>query len=208
MTSAPFSTRRGRYIFHFTEAGAGGYSRYDGIAQSYDRIHTLLEAIGPRAALLDFGARRRPVFAGLPAHCCLTDLRPHAETVLAVDIDRAVDSNPLLTETRAIHAGGKVTHSGRFHRSRRCRSRVEHVGDPEPDALHLFRVPRPSRWLRARTPHRLGSIGAGARSVPNRLHRTLLRRNQSARAARDVCSTHCRLTARRALTRSFRWRPL
>ena len=80
----------------------------------------------------------------------------------------------------------------------------EHVGDEVHQTVaELLRVTKDGGWIAARTPHKWGSTGLGARIIPNRFHVALLRRLQPGRKAEDVFPTRYRMNTRRRLRSLF-----
>ena len=189
---------------YYPERGAGGYTRYDGTVQFYERIHALLDDIGPPATVLDFGAGRGASFdSALPVHRRLLDLRPRAARVIGVDIDDTVRSNPLLTEAIVIQSGDRLPLADDAVDLVIADHVFEHVRDPTHVASELARIVRAGGWICARTPNRFGYIGIAGRMVPNRLHRIVLRRLQPIRQPRDVFPSYYRFNTRRALAHYF-----
>lgn len=174
----------------YPERRAGGFTRVDGSVQFYVRIHALLESLGPRPIVLDFGAGRGAAFdEGIPIHRSLLDLRSKAEKVIGVDVAEPVLGNPALTEAHVIAPGGSLPLSDRSVDLVVADHIFEHLSDPAPVARELTRVLRPAGWICARTPNRRGYIAVAARAVPNRLHSRVLRRVQPSRREEDVFDT-------------------
>jgi hypothetical protein len=76
---------------------AGRFTRLDGAIEFYSRVHSL---IPPDAIILNFGAGRGERGIGDPIDFRrrLYDLRAVGRTVIGVDIDRIVSTNPLVNE--------------------------------------------------------------------------------------------------------------
>jgi hypothetical protein len=108
------------------EIFAGGFDRYDGTIQFYQRFNALLR---PDFVVVDFGAGRGRIHVDDPIayRRGLTSLKGKVKEVIGVDVDSAVTTNPAID--RAIIAGSL----GRF----------------DPVGFHL-RTPRRSRDNRAK----------------------------------------------------------
>lgn len=174
----------------YPERHAGGFTRLDGGVQFYVRIHALLESLGRRPVVLDFGAGRGASFdEDDPIRRCLLDLRSKAEKVIGVDIADAVLGNPALTEAHVIAPGGPLPLGDQSVDLVVADHIFEHLADPAIVARELTRVLRPAGWICARTPNRWGYIAVAARAVPNRLHARVLRRVQPSRREEDMFDT-------------------
>lgn len=185
----------------YPELEAGGFTRLDGSVDFYNRVNALVSA---ESVVLDFGAGRGEWLEDPVAYRReLRRLRGRVGTVVGVDVDPVVSTNPacdahvvmpdLVTVPIADSSVDLVIADHVF----------EHVAEPVAVALELGRVLRPGGWLCARTPNRFGYIGIGTNLIPNRAHVRLLRRLQPERKAEDVFPTTYLLNTRRQLRRHF-----
>jgi len=181
----------------YPELGAGGFTRNDGTVAFYQRVHALLPDAG---VVVDLSAGRGQAFHddAVPYRRRLRDLRAPGRTVLGLDVDPVVLTNPGVDEARVVVDGRLPLDDGSVD-AVVADAVLEHVEDAVPFAAEVDRVLRPGGWLCARTPNRHGYIALGARLVPNPLHVAVLRRLQPDRQARDVFPTPYRMNTRRAL---------
>jgi SAM-dependent methyltransferase len=187
----------------YPEVVAGGFSRVDGTVQFYARVNALLAELVPESVVLDFGAGRG-AFLENPSRFVrqLRDLSKSPVKVIGVDVDCAVLENPSLDEAIVVAPGERLPLGDESVDLIVSDFTFEHIEQPLLTAQELERVLRPGGWLCARTPHKWGYIGLGARAIPNAQHHRLLR-VLAPRQERDVFPTHYRLNTHRALRRSF-----
>ena len=180
---------------------AGGFSRNDGAIEFYSRVHSLLP---PAGVILDFGAGRGKAATEDPVEFRrrLYDFRGEGRRVIGVDRDPVVLNNPMLDEAKVV-LGNRIPLPDASVDVIVADWVLEHVEDAFPVARELGRVLRLGGWLCARTPNRWGYIALGARLIPNRAHRAVLRRLQPARKSIDVFPTCYKMNTGRALRRLF-----
>ncbi len=137
----------------YPEMAAGGFSRYDGTIQFYQRIHALLR---PGDSILDFGAGRGMAFHQdkVPYRRGLRDLRGEGRRVIGVDVDPVVSTNPSLDEAQVIAPAHPLPFADATFDLIVSDSTFEHVADAAGVACELDRVLKPGGWLCARTPNR------------------------------------------------------
>jgi len=186
----------------YPELPAGGFTRVDGSVELFTRVRALL---GPESRVLDYGAGRgwAAVADPNPYRRRLADLRGDCHSVVGVDVDRAVLTNPTLDEAFVVGDGERLPFDDESFDLIVCDSVFEHLRDPSHAAGEMIRVLKPGGWICGRTPNRWGYIALGARIVPNRLHVRALRRLQPDRQAVDVFPTAYRLSTRRAFEAQF-----
>jgi SAM-dependent methyltransferase len=188
----------------FPEIGAGGYSRVDGSVAFYGRVQALLAELEEPTTVVDFGAGRgRQAEDPVAYRRQLRELRGPGRTVIGVDIDPVVTSNPRVDEGRVIEADGRIPIDDASVDLVVSEWTFEHVTDADRTAAELDRILRPGGWICAMTPNRWGYIALGARLVPNRLHVGALRRLQPRKRAEDTFPTAYRMNTRRDLARLF-----
>src|SRR5215469_2673950 len=85
----------------YPENQAGGFSRFDGTVQFYQRVRAL---VGPNAKVLDFGAGRAAAYYDDPStyRKRLRDLRGEGRLIVGADVDPIVSTNPWLDEAVVI----------------------------------------------------------------------------------------------------------
>lgn len=187
----------------FTEVGAGGFPSIDSGVEFWGRVNALLPADG-HGVVVDLGAGRGQFLEdAVPFRRWLHDLRPRAGRVIGLDVDPVVRENPALHEAHVVGVGEAFPLPAASADLVVSDWTFEHIADPERVAAEIDRVLRPGGWLAARTPRKWGSIGMGARAVPNALHDRALRRLQPTKAARDTFPVQYRLNSQAALHRCF-----
>lgn len=188
----------------YPESQAGGYTRHDGFVEFYTRVNALLE---PGSRVLDFGAGRGQwASEPLPAMSrWLRNFHQRVAYVAGVDVDPVVTENPLLADAHVIEPDGAIPHPGAGFDLVLADYVLEHVREDHARhvASEILRVLRPGGWLAARTPNKWGTIGIGARAVPNRHHTRALSRLQPSRKEADVFPVAYAMNTRRDLRRLF-----
>ncbi|HJQ07303.1 MAG TPA: class I SAM-dependent methyltransferase [Nocardioides sp.] len=197
--------RPGRLLTRlYPEVEAGGFTRYDGFVEFYSRVNALL---GDKSTVLDFGAGR-----GLWAFEPMSDYHKHlrafherVDRVEGVDVDDVVLTNPTLAAAHVIEPGATLPYDDETFDVVLADYVLEHVSaeDAPTVAGEVMRVLKPGGWFAARTPNKWGMIGLGARTVPNELHTTFLKRLQPERKEQDVFPVRYSMNTRRDLRRLF-----
>lgn len=189
----------------YPERAAGGYSRVDGTIAFYTRVQALLDHLSNGAQVVDFGAGRG-AFQDDPVvyRRRLRDLRGPTRTVIGVDVDPIVKTNPMIDEGRIMERErGVIPVADGSTNLIVSDFTWEHLDDPRAAAAEFDRILVPGGWICARTPNRWGYIAMGARLVPNKLHVTALRRLQPRKKAVDTFPTRYRLNTRQAMVGFF-----
>lgn len=188
----------------YPEVAAGGYTRYDGFVEFYQRVNALL---GPESEVLDFGAGRGNwTDIGLSDyHRRLRDLQRIAKKVDGIDVDPVVLENPSLDDAKVMRPGEPLPYADNSYDLIVSDHVLEHVSaaDAPGVSAELLRVLKPGGWFAARTPNKWGIIGIGARAVPNDLHVRVLDKLQPGRLAEDVFPVQYAMNTRRDLKRLF-----
>lgn len=189
----------------YPEKAAGGFTRRDGNIQFYGRVQALLHDLDDSATILEFGAGRGVAAEDSVAYRrSLQELRAPGRTVIGVDVDAVVLTNPRLDRAAIIDpVTGILPLDDASVDLIVSDFTFEHVSDARTAATELGRVLRPGGWICARTPNKWGYIAVGARIVPNRLHVAALRVLQPSKAAEDTFPTRYRMNTRRDLKTLF-----
>lgn len=190
----------------YPEMRAGGFTRYDGNAEFYGRINSLLL---PEMHVLDLGAGRGWQLEVLDRfRRDLATLQGKVARVIGVDVDDAVMQNAVLDEAH-VYDGSRLPLPDASVDLVMSDWVLEHIEDPGIFSAEVDRVLRPGGWFCARTPHFLSFISIASRMVPNRLHAKVINKAQDGkRQSIDVFPTHYRLNSLGALRRHFpqpRW---
>lgn len=171
----------------YPEVAAGGYSRMDGVIEFYTRVNALVDE---DSRVLDFGAGRGWwAIEPLPEMSRrIRMLRGRVKEVVGTDVDPAVMTNPTLDVARIVEIGDPLPFDDGSFDLVIADCVLEHVNaaDAAAVAADIMRVLKPGGWFAARTPNKWGSIGIGARAVPNKLHVAVLKWLQPTRLAEDV----------------------
>lgn len=190
----------------YPEVSAGGFTRYDGTVQFFQRVQALIQGA---QCVVDFGAGRgRAAESPSYLHRMLTDLRAEGRTVIGVDVDSAVLENRRLDKA-LVSAEGRIDLPDGTVDVIVADHVFEHIPDPVFLASEFDRVLRPGGWVCARTPYLFSALVAGSKLTPNRAHADVLQHvRPGSREARDVFPTLYRLNTNAALERVFpktRW---
>lgn len=185
----------------FPEVAAGGFSRFDGSVQFYNRVNAIVQ---PHDVVLDFGAGRGEWLEdGCDYRRQLRLFRHRVQRVIGADIDPAVKTNPAVDEHIVIDGTGRLELADDSVDLIISDHAFEHVTNPESTARELTRVLRPGGWLCARTPNRLGYVALSARALPRRFHGSVLARLQPDRRPEDIFPTAYQLNSVRQVRRHF-----
>lgn len=169
----------------YPESAIDGFTRRDGAVEFYTRVNALL---GPESVVLDLGAGRGE---WLDAHQSVTrrklrNMRGRVGEVIGIDVEDTVHGNASLDRAIVIDPSDTLPLESSSVDLVISDFTFEHIADPAHTVSELTRVLRPGGWICARTPHKFGFIGLGARAVPNNAHTRWLSRLQPARREEDV----------------------
>jgi len=183
------------------ERDAGGFDRFDGTIQFYQRVNALLQ---PHFTVVDFGAGR-----GLnhledqnAYRRGLIWLRGKVKEVIGVDVDDAILDNPSLDRTVLI-TNSEIPLEDASVDLILTDFTFEHLPDPVGVARSFERILKPGGWICARTPNRHGYIALGNRIIPDSLKMKVLRGAQPMRKDEDVFPAFYRMNTLAALKRIF-----
>jgi SAM-dependent methyltransferase len=155
-----------------------------------------------RGQVLDFGAGRGK-YAGKPAMERLIDFRGPGREVTGFDVDEAVRQNPFLDHSAVGDGVAALPFADATFDMIVSLAVFEHVAQAGPTARELARVLKPGGWLCALTPNRWSYMAVGARLVPNRSHKAVLRHLKIRRTSADVFPTFYRMNSPAALRALF-----
>ena len=180
---------------------AGGFDRYDGTIQFYQRINALLQ---PDFVVVDFGAGRGRIHIDDPIayRRSLTSLKGKVKEVIGIDVDSAVTTNHAIDRAIVI-SGPELPLPDRSVDLILSDFTFEHLGDPQAIARNFERVLKPGGWICARTPNRFGYIALANRFLPDSLRSRVLRGAQPERKEEDVFPAFYRLNTLRDIGRLF-----
>jgi SAM-dependent methyltransferase len=155
------------------EVSAGGYSRFDHRMEYIVRVNALLE---PQMSILEYGAghgkwQNDPIVL----RRTLGNFLGRCTKVVACDVDPAVRDNPQADERIVLEPRRRLPFADASFDLISAFSVFEHIEDAELAAAELTRVLKPGGWICAWTPNKWGYVGIGARLVPKRLHKIVLR---------------------------------
>ena len=186
----------------FPENGAGGFSRWDGTVQFYQRVRALL---GPDQVVLDFGAGRGAAYHedSSAYRKSLRDLRGEGRRVIGADVDPVVRSNPWIDEGTVIEMDLPLPFQDGIFDLILSDSTFEHIRDESRIAAELDRILKIGGWICARTPNRYGYVAMMNRVMPERLASLLVRSAQPDRKAQDIFPAHYRMNTLRKLRELF-----
>lgn len=186
----------------FPELTIAGFSRFDGAMNFYSFVNALLR---PEMVVVDFGAGRGGLleYTEAPYRTNYSTIRSKVAKVIGVDIDPIVKQNPLVDEAIVIEPSGTIPLEDSSVDLIVSVSTFEHITEPGPVQKEFLRILKPGGWVCASTPNKYGYIALGARAVPNKLHKRVLRWMQPQRPAVDVFPTAYKLNTRAAVKRYF-----
>jgi SAM-dependent methyltransferase len=184
-----------------SEVVAGGFDRYDGSIQFYQRINALLR---PDFVVMDFGAGRGVNHIEDPVayRRNLANFKGKVKEVIGVDVDSAVTTNPALDRAIVI-SGPEIPLPDQSVDLILSDFTFEHLGDPEAIARSFDRVLKPGGWICARTPNRFGYIALANSLLPDSLKSRVLHGAQPDRKEEDVFPAFYRLNTLRDVSRLF-----
>jgi SAM-dependent methyltransferase len=186
----------------YPENCAGGFSRWDGTVQFYQRVHALL---GPDQTVLDFGAGRGAAYYEDSSlyRKSLRDLRGEGRTIIGADVDPSVRSNPWIDEAAVITVDAPLPFRDSTFDLILSDSTFEHIRDESRVASELDRVLKAGGWICARTPNRYGYVAMMNRVVPARLAGSLVRSAQPDRKPQDMFPAHYHMNTLGKLRKLF-----
>jgi SAM-dependent methyltransferase len=186
----------------FPENAAGGFSRWDGTIQFYQRVRALL---APGQVVLDFGAGRGAAYYedSSAYRKSLRDLRGEGRRIIGTDVDPVVCSNPWMDESIVIDIASPLPFPDSTFDLILSDSTFEHVEDESRIAAELDRTLKVGGWICARTPNRYGYVAVANRIMPGRVGNSLVRSAQPNRKAQDIFPAHYRMNTIRTLRRLF-----
>jgi SAM-dependent methyltransferase len=186
----------------FPENCAGGFSRWDGTVQFYQRVHALL---GPNQVVLDFGAGRGAAYHedSSAYRKGLRDLRGEGRRIIGADVDPVVRTNPWVDDAVVITMDAPLPFQDSTFDLILSDSTFEHIQDESRIAAELDRVLKVGGWICARTPNRYGYVAVMNRLVPAGLASSLVRSSQPERKAQDIFPAHYRMNTLRKLRKLF-----
>jgi SAM-dependent methyltransferase len=187
--------------YFYPEHRAGGFTRVDGTVEFYTRVNSLLR---PDMVVVDYGAGRGSGFEeSVVFKRELRTLKGKVRTVIGMDMDDKVLTNPLIDEAMVISPDRSLPLPDASVDMIVSDAVFEHLGNPGFVAKEFDRALKPGGWICARTPNRWGYIGIGTNLVPNRFHGPLLRYLQPKRQEQDVFPTCYRLNTRARIRSLF-----
>lgn len=184
------------------ERTAGGFPRDDGTVQFYTRVNALLTS---GMTLLDYGAGRGRQFdVPDPAYAqVLQRFQGRVAKVIGVDVHSGIHDHPYLDERYVIRPGEPVPIPPGTIDIVIADWVLEHLDNPAQFVKEMERLVRPGGWVCARTINRWGYVGIGARLLPNRIHRRLVRALIPVARSEDVFPTVYRLNSLGDIRRYF-----
>jgi SAM-dependent methyltransferase len=169
----------------------------------YSIVADLLES---HHVVMDFGAGRGHQIDAVTGHLrTLLDFRGRCKTVIAVDLDDAVLTNPFVDEAHVVDHTGRIPLPDNSVDIITSFAVLEHVTNPAQVVDELYHVLRPGGWFCAWTPNKWGYVGIGVRIIPNRLHEKLvpLAEPRDTRESIDVFRTAYKLNTVKDVSKFF-----
>lgn len=186
----------------YQESIAGGFTRYDGTVQFYQRVRAML---APGQVVLDFGAGRGAAYYedSSPYRRSLRDLRGERRRIIGADVDPVVRTNPWMDESVVIDVFAPLPFPDSTFDLILSDSTFEHIEDESRIATELDRILKAGGWICARTPNRYGYVAVANRMVPGRFGNSLARSAQTDRKAQDIFPAYYRMNTMRKLRKLF-----
>lgn len=180
---------------------AGGFSPRNGTIDFYLRVSTFLHSC---SVVVDLGAGRGGWYYVEQNELIrkIRDIRQYVKSLIGVDVDPAVMTNPTTSENR-IMSGNRVPVDDNSVDVIVCDYVLEHIDDPHEFMREIDRVLRPGGVFCARTPHSFNYVSIAARFVPNSRHTSVLSGAQPARQVEDVFPTRYRMNTLADIHRIF-----
>jgi SAM-dependent methyltransferase len=184
------------------ERAAGGFARDDDAIEFYTRVNALLS---PKTILVDFGAGRGRQFdVPDPGYAqVLQNFQGKVAKVIGVDVHEGILNHPHLDERHVVAPGDVLPIPTGTIDIVVADWVFEHLENPPEFVREMERILAPGGWICARTVNKWGYVGIGARLLPNRVHRSLVRRLIPVARAEDVFPTVYRLNSLRDIRRWF-----
>lgn len=186
----------------YPETAAGGFTRLDGTVQFFQRVQALLDE---DATVLDFGAGRGLLNeSSSRTQKRLTDLRGPRRSVIGLDIDEAVLTNPRLNKA-LVATDGKIPLEDSSVDIIVSDNVFEHIDDPISISGEFYRVLRSGGWICARTPYLYSALVLASSLIPNQAHSSVLKYVQpNGRAKKDIFPTRYRMNSHSKLRKIFK----
>jgi SAM-dependent methyltransferase len=180
---------------------AGGFSPRSGTIDFYLRVSTFLNE---KSVAVDLGAGRGAWYYTETNTLArkIRDVKSQVKTLIGVDVDAAVMSNPTTTENRVIK-NGQIPLDDQSVDIIFSDYVIEHISDVDAFKSEVDRVLKPGGTFCARTPHSYCYVSLAARIIPNSRHAILLKEVQPERNAEDVFPTFYRMNTLDAIHRTF-----
>lgn len=163
--------------------------------------------MSPEMTAVDFGAGRGQAFHSQDPRAefykKVARIQGKVKRVIGVDIDDGIKDHPFLDERHIIRPGEALPLEPVSVDLVVADWVLEHVADPAAFATEMMRVLKPGGWLCARTVNRWGYVGIGARFIPNRSHKSSLKKLWPERFDVDVFPTMYRLNSLADIRRYF-----
>jgi SAM-dependent methyltransferase len=186
----------------YPERYFGGFSAVDGTIAFYSRVQSLLNA---RSVVLDFGCGRGEYESdSVPFRRDARQLRARAAHVIGADVCEGARSNPFIDEFLRLPDNGRIPLANASIDLMLADWVIEHLEDIPLFFSEAHRVIKPGGTLCIRTLNQWSYVGIASRTIPNRLHSTVLQLLQPDREERDVFPAHYRCNSIRKLRRAFR----
>lgn len=171
----------------YPESAFGGFTDIDGTVVFYARVNALIQ---PSSVVVDFGCGRGshsedPIVFRRNLRC----LRGKVARVIGLDVDNAAARNPTIDEFHLIGPKETWPLEGGSCDVVVCDYVIEHLAQPETLFAEAKRVLRNGGYLCVRTANSLSYVGLISRVMPNRYHKSVLEKAQSARKEQDVFPT-------------------
>jgi ubiquinone/menaquinone biosynthesis C-methylase UbiE len=176
------------------ELGAGNFPAHDGTIEFYGRVRALLQ---PGMLVVDFGAGRAAWAHDDPSvyRRRVRDLRDMGVRLVGCDVDKAIESNPVLEQKIVIAPGQPLPYADASVDLVIADYVLEHLPDPKWFAREMDRVLKPGGWVCGRTPPKWHYVVMASRLLPGRLKSRVLGAAQKDRKSEDVFPAYYRLNS-------------
>jgi SAM-dependent methyltransferase len=189
--------------YFYPEAEVGGFCKFDGMVEFYNRIHSILKEDW---SVLDYGAGRGLIIEEdiSPYRKDLKTLKGKVKRVVGCDVDPAILTNPYLDEAHVIELGRPLPFEDGHFDMVLSTYVFEHVTEPNFVADELMRVTKPGGWIVAVTPNKFGYVALAAMLVKNKLHVPVLKFIQPERKDIDTFPTFYKMNTKSAIRDLFK----